>query len=583
MVRHLLMTSLLIVTVIQTYNVVHGVDYDRALFVKSEDIRKARELHTKVSRIAPNSMDQTVDHILMWLQSRYQQNQRQARQNTEPQRPRPFVAPQQAQEFRGYLPPQPPPQPEFSIPQQLNPAQQSSTSVDNNQFFQAVTTSEPESPSTEETTPNSQAPSFSQIPNFSQASSFSQGSSFTQQTTTFSNEPSEFLATNPPLNTNAETLQTDLTNVVHPPHIHEMTVQCSKDMMTINVEFNRPYDGVIYSKGFYNNPECRYVTPNSGQTKYSFKVMLNSCGTHFVDEFSSGKQAYLENVLVVQNEPGIQEVWDVIRSVRCLWEGNLNKALSIALNIGTLNQEVVTFSGDTATARLDIQAGKGPFAPIANGLVKIGETMTLVVTVDGDPGFNVLVRECIARDNDPNSGNQLQLTDSQGCVAKPKLFGSFQTTTNPATGSLIAYAYFQAFKFPDVMDLLIECNVELCKVNCQPCGNSNQKIDPGRRRRRDVHGNNTVNASNSNGDTDSMMLIGRVHVYSPDDLLADNFNQTGMDLVDPFQSFTSTDRTLCMSSRKFYFTYSFMVAMTLISSAISMTLWIRLQRKAFKV
>lgn len=51
----------------------------------------------------------------------------------------------------------------------------------------------------------------------------------------------------------------------------------------------------------------------------------------------------------------VQQVWDVIRTVRCLWEGNLNKALSIALNIGMLNQEVVTFSGDTATARLDIQ------------------------------------------------------------------------------------------------------------------------------------------------------------------------------------------------------------------------------------
>jgi len=63
--------------------------------------------------------------------------------------------------------------------------------------------------------------------------------------------------------------------------------------------------------------------------------------------------------------------------------------------------------------------------------------------VDGDPGFNILVRECVARDNNPESGNQLQLTDAQGCVSKPKLFGSFQTTTNPATGSLIAYAYFQ--------------------------------------------------------------------------------------------------------------------------------------------
>jgi len=93
--------------------------------------------------------------------------------------------------------------------------------------------------------------------------------------------------------------------------------------------------------------------------------------------------------------------------------------------------------------RAFLQTGKGPFAPIASGLVKIGETMTLVVTVDGDPGFNILVRECVARDNNPESGNQLQLTDAQGCVAKPKLFGSFQTTTNPATGSLIAYAYFQ--------------------------------------------------------------------------------------------------------------------------------------------
>lgn len=82
--------------------------------------------------------------------------------------------------------------------------------------------------------------------------------------------------------------------------------------------------------------------------------------------------------------------------------------------------------------------------------------------------------------------------------------------------------------------------------------NALQKIDPGRRRRRDVRGNSTIDdhANNHNsgggdgdgsGDADSsMMLVGRVHVYSPDDLLADNFNHTaGMDLVDPFQSFTS--------------------------------------------
>jgi len=65
-----------------------------------------------------------------------------------------------------------------------------------------------------------------------------------------------------------------------------------------------------------------------------------------------------------------------------------------------------------------------------------------------------------------------------------------------------------------------------------------QKIDPGRKRR-DVHNfatNNTINTSDDSAD--SMILVGRVHVYSPDDLLADNFNQTATDVLDPLQAFT---------------------------------------------
>lgn len=35
----------------------------------------------------------------------------------------------------------------------------------------------------------------------------------------------------------------------HPPHIHAIEVECAKDMMTITIEFNREFNGVIYSKG----------------------------------------------------------------------------------------------------------------------------------------------------------------------------------------------------------------------------------------------------------------------------------------------------------------------------------------------
>ncbi|XP_059055631.1 uncharacterized protein LOC131849558 isoform X2 [Achroia grisella] len=281
----------------------------------------------------------------------------------------------------------------------------------------------------------------------------------------------------------------------HPPHIHAITVDCGKDMMTINIEFNKVYNGIIYSQDHYNQPDCVYVRENSNQIKYSFTVSLNTCGTRFFSDFQNEGQAYLENVLVLQNEPGIQEVWDHIRRVRCLWEGNLTKQLVSSLSVGMLNQITSNFSGDTAMARLDIQIGRGPFAPEANGLVKIGEIMTLVVTVTGDAGFDILVRECVARDSESN--HIVPLTDSNGCVLKPKLFGAFQKTreTGNTGASIIAYAFFNAFKFPDEMDLIIQCDVELCKTDCDVCPLPGS-IEPRRRRRDIIHvGNSTIEPS----------------------------------------------------------------------------------------
>ncbi|KAH0955197.1 hypothetical protein HN011_010539 [Eciton burchellii] len=365
----------------------------------------------------------------------------------------------------------------------------------------------------------------------------------------------------------------------HPPHIHNLDVMCSKTMMTINIEFNRAFDGVIYSKGYYMNPECRYVAQNSGQTQYSFTVSLDSCGTQFINDFEGeAGQAYLENVLVLQNEPGIQEVWDTVRRVRCLWEGNINKALTVNFSVDMLNQEIVTFSGDTATAKLDIQIGRGPFAPAADGLVKIGETMTLVVSVEGDPGFDLQVRDCVAHDE--TSTNMLQLTDERGCILKPKLFGAFQKTndTGNTGASIIAYAYFQAFKFPDVMDLFIECNVELCKTDCEPCSAANQQIEPGRRRR-----SVTYIASSNNSTTNPVLLsdpvrVGRgFKVVMLDDLstatsqVLESMEETAIEAMTKLNN-------VCMSNGGFYMAFSLMLSSLFVAIMSAVVLYIKLQR-----
>ncbi|XP_021919231.1 uncharacterized protein LOC110829622 [Zootermopsis nevadensis] len=350
----------------------------------------------------------------------------------------------------------------------------------------------------------------------------------------------------------------------HPPHIHNIAVECAKDQMTINLEFNREFNGVIYSKGFYNEDSCRYVNEGTGQTQFSFTVRLNACGTQFIDEFKEGGQAYLENVLVIQNELGIQEVWDTVRRVRCLWEGNIRESLSVSLAIGMLNQEIVTFSGDTAIAHLDIQMGRGPFAPAANGLVTIGETMTLVVSVEGDPGFDIQVRDCVARD--VSSVNVLKLTDEQGCILRPKLFGAFQKTRNTgASGaSIIAYAFFQAFKFPDVMDLTIECNVELCKTNCESCPLQGQNIDPARRRRRDIWVNNSTLS-------DPVRVLKTFRVITPDDLEEAVRGSTVVNVGSEIEG-------VCMSLPGFLLAAIFLLSILVGSCLLCTYFWFKMQR-----
>ncbi|KAJ4435288.1 hypothetical protein ANN_17898, partial [Periplaneta americana] len=363
----------------------------------------------------------------------------------------------------------------------------------------------------------------------------------------------------------------------HPPHIHNIEVQCAKDQMTINIEFNRVFDGVVYSKGFYKDDECRYVNQGSGRTQFSFTVRLNACGTQFIDQFKEGGQAYLENVLVFQNEPGIQEVWDTVRRVRCLWEGNIKESLSVNLAIGMLSQEIVTFSGDTAVAHLDIQAsdckadlivlgmGRGPFAPAANGLVKIGETMTLVVSVEGDPGFDIQVRDCVAKD--AAGANVVLLTDDRGCVLRPKLIGAFQKTrdTGASGASIIAYAFFQAFKFPDVMDLTLECNVELCKTDCQSCPETGQSVDPvARRRRRDVWVDNSTLG-------DPVRVFRTFRVISPDDLDEPLGTSTIVNVGSEVEG-------VCMSVPGFLLAVIFLLSVLVASCLLCTYFWLKLQR-----
>ena len=68
------------------------------------------------------------------------------------------------------------------------------------------------------------------------------------------------------------------------------------------------------------------------------------------------------------------------------------------------------------------------------------------------------VKSCSA--NAENS-QPIQLSDEHGCVLRPKMISKFMKIAGADTrASVVTYAFFHAFKFPDSMAVNIKCKVE---------------------------------------------------------------------------------------------------------------------------
>lgn len=76
----------------------------------------------------------------------------------------------------------------------------------------------------------------------------------------------------------------------------------------------------------------------------------------------------------------------------------------------------------------------------------------------------MLVRNCIAHDG---KHQPIQLVDEFGCVIRPKIMSKFQKVKNFGnSATVVSYAYFQAFKFPDTMNVHFQCVIQVCRYEC---------------------------------------------------------------------------------------------------------------------
>ncbi|RWS24350.1 uncharacterized protein B4U80_10768, partial [Leptotrombidium deliense] len=257
------------------------------------------------------------------------------------------------------------------------------------------------------------------------------------------------------------------------PKIAHLDVKCEKNLMKVAIEFDKPFAGIIFSKGHYNYGNCVHLPAGTGKTSVYFDISITSCGTTGNTQnglygygAQSGSGSFFENTIVIQYDPQVQEVWDQARKLRCTWHDQYEKSVTFRpFPVDMLDVVRADFAGDNVGCWMQIQVGKGPWASEVAGIVKIGQTMTMVLAIkDEENKFDMLVRNCIAHDG---KRAPIELVDSVGCIVRHKLMSKFTKIKNfGSSATVLSYAHFQAFKFPDSMEVHFQCTIQICRFKC---------------------------------------------------------------------------------------------------------------------
>ncbi len=95
--------------------------------------------------------------------------------------------------------------------------------------------------------------------------------------------------------------------------------------------------------------------------------------------------------------------------------------------------------------------------------VKIGDPLTLVVSIDDQDIYGMHITECMVKDG--LGWSEQRLLDEAGCPVEREIMGEFEYSGSKTT----ALVHFQAHKFPYTASVYYQCNVRLCIRHAGGC------------------------------------------------------------------------------------------------------------------
>ncbi|XP_072937826.1 cuticlin-4 isoform X2 [Epargyreus clarus] len=272
--------------------------------------------------------------------------------------------------------------------------------------------------------------------------------------------------------------------------LDSLTVACERENMHVTISLahthvNSLYDtfnGIVYPAGLGSNSTClREYVSASGDLQYT--LPLKGCNTMSTDN-EDGTVEYYNNIIV---QPHLRLVTGQGRGyhVRCRYR---RRDLTLyrpnrvhrphadrltSLQHSDNDDEYDEDSGLLPSVTMKIYKGDPQDKQVASN-VRIGDTLTLVVSLEKQRQFGLLVSECAVRDG--LGWAEQSLIADDGCPLDGEIMGLFQYKSDKQQ----AQVSFPAHKFPYTASVYYTCEVKLCDLNhptdCEPCSHKKNRV-----------------------------------------------------------------------------------------------------------
>lgn len=241
--------------------------------------------------------------------------------------------------------------------------------------------------------------------------------------------------------------------------VKDIRVSCNSDDMTVTFFTTvESFNGLVYPKGLSKNSSCmsEYIQHGSAVT---YVIPLRLCNTMSVD-VSDGVEFF--NTIVLQPHRKLVTNQGRGYHVRCRYRTEEKTLLSTFDVDGDLGTTPLVATAAMPSSSLKIYRGEPVDGRVAES-VKIGDPLTMVISIDNQNIYGMHISECYVRDG--LGWSEQGLINDEGCPVDWEIMGEFEYSSSKTT----AIVHFQAHKFPYTSSVYYQCNVRLCIRHAGGC------------------------------------------------------------------------------------------------------------------